>query len=132
MLVPVNVAPWLWGWPHRLQRRLEAAELVRTELAEDDPQQAEINELREKVEAAGMPDAVKKEALRELDRLSKMPVAAAEYTVVPVETTMPSVEVECDLMLAAVAATASRATATNPVIVRCLVISTSYCGPKSP
>jgi ATP-dependent Lon protease len=28
-----------------------------------------------------MPDAVKKEALRELDRLSKMPVAAAEYTV---------------------------------------------------
>jgi ATP-dependent Lon protease len=32
-------------------------------------------------EAAGMPEAVKKEALRELDRLSKMPVAAAEYTV---------------------------------------------------
>ena len=28
-----------------------------------------------------MPEAVKKEALRELDRLSKMPVAAAEYTV---------------------------------------------------
>ncbi|MET3443237.1 glycerophosphoryl diester phosphodiesterase [Variovorax paradoxus] len=25
MLVPVNVAPWLWGWPHRLQRRLETA-----------------------------------------------------------------------------------------------------------
>lgn len=25
MLVPANVAPWLWGWPHRLQRRLEAA-----------------------------------------------------------------------------------------------------------
>ena len=36
---------------------------------------------REKIEAAGMPEAVKKEALRELDRLSKMPVAAAEYTV---------------------------------------------------
>jgi len=28
-----------------------------------------------------MPEMVKKEALRELDRLSKMPVAAAEYTV---------------------------------------------------
>ena len=45
--------------------------------------------------------------------------------VVPAETTMPSVEGECDLMLAAVAATASRATATNPVIVRCLVTRTS-------
>src|SRR4029077_16063697 len=33
------------------------------------------------IEAAGMPELVKKEALRELDRLSKMPVAAAEYTV---------------------------------------------------
>src|SRR6187200_1978700 len=38
-------------------------------------------ELNEKIEAAGMPEGVKKEALRELDRLSKMPVAAAEYTV---------------------------------------------------
>ena len=40
--------------------------------------------------------------------------------VVPAETTVPSGE--CDLMVAAVAATASRATAANPVIVRCLVI----------
>lgn len=24
MLVPANVAPWLWGWPHRLQKRLAA------------------------------------------------------------------------------------------------------------
>jgi hypothetical protein len=51
---------------------------------------------------------------------------------VPAETTMPSVEGECDLMLAAVAATASKATATNPVIVRCLVISTSCYGPDAP
>src|ERR1051325_332004 len=42
---------------------------------------ARMDELRSKIEAAGMPDGVKKEALRELDRLSKMPVAAAEYTV---------------------------------------------------
>ena len=41
----------------------------------------EIEELRDKVEAASMPEPVKKEALRELDRLAKMPVAAAEYTV---------------------------------------------------
>jgi hypothetical protein len=47
--------------------------------------------------------------------------------VVPAETIGPSVEGECDLMVAADAATASKATATNPVIVRCLVIRTS-CG----
>jgi hypothetical protein len=48
--------------------------------------------------------------------------------VVPAEMIRPSVEGECDdLMVAADAATASRATATNPVIVRCLVIRTS-CG----
>src|SRR5688500_12960637 len=54
---------------------------IQKELGEGDDQTKEIEELREKIEAAGMPDAVKKEAQRELDRLSKMPVAAAEYTV---------------------------------------------------
>ncbi|HEY7790299.1 MAG TPA: endopeptidase La, partial [Vicinamibacterales bacterium] len=48
---------------------------------EGDEQAKEIDELREKIEAAGMPEAVAKEAFRELDRLSKMPAAAAEYTV---------------------------------------------------
>jgi hypothetical protein len=52
--------------------------------------------------------------------------------VVPAETTMPSVEGECDFMVAADAATASKATATNPVIVRCLVMRTSYSGPNAP
>jgi hypothetical protein len=51
--------------------------------------------------------------------------------VVPAETTTASVKGECDLMVAAVAATASRATATNPVIVRCFVIRT-YSGPPKP
>ena len=59
----------------------EQLKAIQKELGEGDDQAREIDELRAKVDAAGMPDAVKKEALRELDRLSKMPVAAAEYTV---------------------------------------------------
>ena len=59
----------------------EQLKAIQKELGEGDEQAKEIDELRSKVDAAGMPEAVKKEALRELDRLSKMPVAAAEYTV---------------------------------------------------
>src|SRR5262245_18250794 len=59
----------------------EQLKAIQKELGEGDEQAKEIEELRSKIEAAGMPDGVKKEALRELDRLSKMPVAAAEYTV---------------------------------------------------
>src|SRR5919197_3254160 len=59
----------------------EQLKAIQKELGEGDEQAKEIEELRAKIDAAGMPDTVKKEALRELDRLSKMPVAAAEYTV---------------------------------------------------
>jgi ATP-dependent Lon protease len=59
----------------------EQMKAIQKELGESDDQTKEIEELTEKIEAAGMPEAVKKEALRELDRLSKMPPAAAEYTV---------------------------------------------------
>jgi ATP-dependent Lon protease len=59
----------------------EQLKAIQKELGEGDDQAREIDELRAKVDAAGMPETVKKEALRELDRLSKMPVAAAEYTV---------------------------------------------------
>ena len=59
----------------------EQMKAIQKELGEDDDQTKEVEELREKIEASGMPEAVNKEALRELDRLSRMPVAAAEYTV---------------------------------------------------
>ncbi len=59
----------------------EQMKAIQKELGEGDEQAKEIEELRAKIDSAGMPDAVRKEALRELDRLSKMPVAAAEYTV---------------------------------------------------
>ena len=59
----------------------EQLKAIQKELGEGDDQAKEIDELRTKIDAVGMPDPVRKEALRELDRLSKMPVAAAEYTV---------------------------------------------------
>ena len=59
----------------------EQLKAIQKELGEGDEQAKEIEELRAKIEGIGMPEPVKKEALRELDRLSKMPVAAAEYTV---------------------------------------------------
>jgi ATP-dependent Lon protease len=59
----------------------EQMKAIQKELGEGDDQTKEIEELREKIEAAHMPEAVLKEALRELERLARMPVAAAEYTV---------------------------------------------------
>src|SRR5687767_2486823 len=59
----------------------EQLKAIQKELGEGDDQTKEIEELKQKIDAAGMPDAVRKEAQRELDRLAKMPVAAAEYTV---------------------------------------------------
>jgi ATP-dependent Lon protease len=59
----------------------EQMKAIQKELGEGDDQTKEVEELREKIDAAGMPDTVRKEAVRELDRLSRMPVAAAEYTV---------------------------------------------------
>jgi ATP-dependent Lon protease len=59
----------------------EQMKAIQKELGEGDDQTKEIEELQQKIEAAGMPEAVKKEAQRELERLAKMPVAAAEYTV---------------------------------------------------
>src|SRR5579863_488379 len=62
-----------------LRQQLRA---IQEELGEVDPQQAETNELREKIEAAQMPEEVKKSADRELDRLSKVPQASPEYSVI--------------------------------------------------
>ncbi|HZJ30547.1 MAG TPA: endopeptidase La [Vicinamibacterales bacterium] len=59
----------------------EQLKAIQKELGESDDQAKEIEELQQKIEAAGMPETVRKEAQRELDRLAKMPVAAAEYTV---------------------------------------------------
>ena len=52
------------------------------ELGEEEPEQAEINMLRERLEAADLPDEVRAEATRELKRLERLPGAAPEYHVI--------------------------------------------------
>ncbi len=60
----------------------EQLKAIRRELGEAGEQQMEVEEFREKIEKAGMPEEAEKEARRELDRLSKLPTAAAEYSVI--------------------------------------------------
>jgi ATP-dependent Lon protease len=55
---------------------------IQDELGEGDEQQAEVNELREKIEAAKLPEDALKAAERELARLEKLPPAAAEHGVI--------------------------------------------------
>jgi ATP-dependent Lon protease len=62
-----------------LRQQLKA---IQEELGETDETQAEVNELRRRIEEADLPEEVDKQARRELDRLSKLPPAAAEYGVI--------------------------------------------------
>src|SRR2546427_358321 len=59
----------------------EQLRAIQRELGESDDTQREIDELRKKIEAAGLTEEAKKEAERELGRLARMSPAAAEYTV---------------------------------------------------
>jgi len=61
-----------------LQEQLKA---IQTELGEMDARTAEIEQLRERLQKAKLPEEVAKEANRELDRLAKIPQASPEYSV---------------------------------------------------
>ncbi len=62
-----------------LRQQLKA---IQEELGEGDAEQAEINELRERLDALELPEETEKAARRELARLERLPPAAAEYGVI--------------------------------------------------
>ena len=62
-----------------LRQQLKA---IQQELGEGDPEQAEVNELRERLAELNLPEEVRKAADRELGRLERLPTAAAEYGVI--------------------------------------------------
>ena len=59
----------------------EQMKAIQKELGEQDEGQRDTDELKQKIESAGMPDDVKKEALKELGRLARMSPMAADYSV---------------------------------------------------
>src|ERR1700674_1049470 len=60
----------------------EQMKAIQKELGEQDEGQRDVEDLRKKIEEAGMPDEVKKEALKELGRLSRMSPMAADYSLI--------------------------------------------------
>jgi len=62
-----------------LRQQLKA---IQEELGEGDPERAELEELRGRIDALALPEEVQKAARRELSRLERLPAAAAEYGVI--------------------------------------------------
>jgi ATP-dependent Lon protease len=62
-----------------LQEQLKA---IQTELGQQDARAEELKEIHQNIAKAKMPKVVEAEALRELDRLNKIPPASPEYSVI--------------------------------------------------
>jgi ATP-dependent Lon protease len=58
----------------------EQMKAIQKELGDLDETQKDVADLKEKIEAAGMPEETKKDALKELARLARMNPAAADYS----------------------------------------------------
>nr|WP_298982180.1 endopeptidase La [uncultured Caldilinea sp.] len=73
------------GEMERMQREFflrEQMRAIQKELGEEDEQTADIRELEERIAAAGMSEEAEREALHELARMRRMPIQAAEYSVI--------------------------------------------------
>ena len=64
---------------HLLREQLRA---IQKEMGEEDPQVSELAELQDKIEQSAMPDDVKKRALKEAERLSRIPTMSPEVGVI--------------------------------------------------
>jgi ATP-dependent Lon protease len=62
-----------------LRKQMDA---IRRELGEHDEVAAEVDDLRERLDEAGLPEEARKEADRELQRLERLPAASQEYHVI--------------------------------------------------
>ncbi|MCB0060509.1 MAG: LON peptidase substrate-binding domain-containing protein, partial [Caldilineaceae bacterium] len=73
------------GEMERMQREFylrEQIKAIQKELGDEDEQSTDIRELEERIGAAGMSEEAEKEAKRELTRMRRMPIQAAEYSVI--------------------------------------------------
>jgi ATP-dependent Lon protease len=61
-----------------LRQQLQA---IQEELGEKSPEKAEVDELRRRLAEADLPDEVRKEAVREMNRLERLPAAAPDFQV---------------------------------------------------
>jgi ATP-dependent Lon protease len=73
------------GEMERMQRDFflrEQMKAIQKELGDEDEQASDIRELEERIVAAGLSEEAEKEARHELDRMRRMPIQAAEYSVI--------------------------------------------------
>ncbi len=73
------------GEMERMQREFflrEQMKAIQKELGEEDEHEVDIRELDERISKAGMAEEAEKEARRELNRMKRMPIQAAEYSVI--------------------------------------------------